>query len=382
MKRRLFDRIISFIRVGFFGWKSQFDLDIKDSRRFLWSIKEPNEDCSRSYAQYRCQCYLRRKGATLLLNMGCALAILPYIVKCLFGKVNEKGSKDIVYTISVKDDRIIPSSLRSEYPNCVITNEYDGTCLNKKDLQFIWRVFKKYPFSFFFLLRIVIKVSFYSYFIEEYHPKAIAINSEYSCTSSVMTLYCERRGIKHINIMHGEKLFFIRDSFFRFSRCYVWDTFYADLFIKLRAFNNQFIVEKPKALTFGIEEFKGKLPHVDFKYMLNGNDKLGGIAHILHELKQKGYRTMVRPHPAYTNKDLLANYFERDEIESCSVPIEMSLSNTENVISLYSTVLLQAYFSGINIVLDDINYAIEYNKLKDLEYILINKQHSRLSQII
>lgn len=382
MKRNLFDAIIEIIRTGFLGVTSHLDIDVEDSMRFLNSIKEPSDDIEKSYAQYKCQCFLRRKLANLILNTGCSFVIIPYIVKCLFGKTQFKDQKDIVYSISIRDSRIIPSSLRIEYPNELITNEFDGAILKKDDLMFLWRVYIRHPLSFVFFLRIIIKVSFYRFFIEEYHPRAIAINAEFSSASSVMTYYCEQMGISHYNIMHGEKLKYIRDSFFRFSRCYIWDDFYKDLFISLRADKNQFIIEKPESLLIDISKFKGKRPKVDYKYMLNGNTHLSEIACALHKLRDKGFKVMVRPHPAYTNLDIVRQFFEESEIEPCSVTIEESISNTENVIALYSTVLLQSYFSGVGIVIDNVNYEKEYIKLKELNYILINKQHQKLSDLI
>lgn len=382
MKRNLFDNIIRIIRSGFFGSKSQFAIDVDKSVRYLNSIKKPLDDIERSYAQYKCQCFLRRNMAIVLLNVGCFFVIIPYIIKGLLGKSSFKENKDIVYSISILDSRIIPSSLKREYPNELITNEFDGVLLKTEDLGFIWRVYIRHPLSFFFVLRIIIKISFYRYFIEEYHPKAIAINSEFSSASSVMTAYCENVGISHFNIMHGEKLYFIRDSFFRFSRCYVWDEYYKDLFISLRADNSQFIIEKPESVLFDVSKYKGKRQMIDYKYMLNGNSKLEEIAAALHKIRDKGFRVMVRPHPAYSNIELVKHFFEEDEIEPCTVTIEESLSNSQNVISLYSTVLLQAYFSGITIVMDDLNYEKEYQKLKELKYILINKNHQKLSELV
>lgn len=382
MRRHLFDKIIEVIRGGFFGVTSFFDTDMDDSVRYLNSIKEPSNDIERSYAQYKCQSYLRNTLANFILNVVCFFVIIPYMIKGLFGKPSYKGNKDIIYSISILDSRIIPSSLRKDYPNEVITKEFDGALLRRDDLSFLWRVYKRHPFSFMFFLRIIIKTSFYRFFIEEYHPRAIAINAEFSSASSVMTFYCEHLGISHINIMHGEKLNYIRDSFFRFSKCYVWDEHYKDLFISLRADKDQFVIEKPESLLFNITKYRGTQPRIDYKYMLNGNTHLSGIADTLHELRDKGFKVMVRPHPAYTDTELVKHYFDESEIEPCTVSIEESLSNSENVIALYSTVLLQAYFSGVNIVIDDLNFEKEYNKLKDLKYILVNKPHKRLSELI
>ena len=76
----------------------------------------------------------------------------------------------------------------------------------------------------------MVKLAMYRYQYEVYHPKAMIVDEEYSYTSSFLTEYCHRLGVEHIDIMHGEKLYFIRDTFFCFDRCYVWDGYYRDLF--------------------------------------------------------------------------------------------------------------------------------------------------------
>ena len=81
----------------------------------------------------------------------------------------------------------------------------------------------------------MVKLAMYRYQYEVYHPKAMIVDEEYSYTSSFLTEYCHRLGVEHIDIMHGEKLYFIRDTFFCFDRCYVWDGYYRDLFCQLRA---------------------------------------------------------------------------------------------------------------------------------------------------
>ena len=382
MLKRLFYIIVHQLRTKDIGWKSIYEINIPDSIAFMNRIKEPIDDIERSYAQYRCQCYLMSNMAVFLYNLVSFFLILPYIIKCYLTSVKRISNVDIVYTISIKDKSIVPSSLRDEFTKEIITGVYEGFKLNKYDLKFILKLWKRYPFSFFFVHRMIFKISIYRYFIEKYNPKAIAINSEYSSTSSAMTLYCESQNINHINLMHGEKLLNIRDSFFRFSRCYVWDDYYISLFKRLRAANGQFIVERPHSLIFNVNTYKGVIPHCDYKYMLFENKKLNHIRQIVSQLKNKGFKVKVRPHPSYTDMQLLKKLFNEDDIEDTNISIQASVANTENVISLVSTVLLQAYFSNINVVIDDVVYKEEYSKLEELGYILLNKKIKKLSVLL
>ena len=58
-----------------------------------------------------------------------------------------------------------------------------------------------------------------------------------------------------------------------------------------------------------------------------------------------------------------------------------SISNCKTAIGSYSTALTQAYCSGKNVVLDDMTYQHQYEKLKDLRYWLINEGCARLSSM-
>lgn len=382
MLQQLFGKSIYRLRTKAFGWKMPYDCDPNEGLLYLNAIKEPKGDIERSYAQYQCQCHLMGVPAVLAYNIGCFFVVVPFIIKCILGRAREKTHVDIVYTISIKDKSIIPSSLHTKYKSERVTDLYEGFLLKAKDFKYIKTLFFKYPFSYYFILRIIFKISIYRFFIEKYHPMAIAINSEYSSTSSVMTYYCESQGIDHINIMHGEKLLFIRDSFFRFTKCYVWDEYYINLFKTLRAADDQFVIERPQSLIIDTKSHKDAIPYCDYKYMLFENDKLESISRSMQSLKDKGYKVKVRPHPSYTDMEKLRRYFKDEDIEDTNVSIPDSISNSHYVISLASTVLLQSYFSNINIIIDDVNYKGEFSKLEELGYILINKKHKCLSDII
>lgn len=382
MKKRLFDVAVNTITARLLRTKTAFEADATDELSYISGLDEPTDDIERSYKQYQCQCYLRKKYATLLLNFASSICAPFFIFYCLLRRASLIKEYDIVYSISIKDKSIIPNSLIECYPQKYITNEYDGFSLNYKDLKFILALISHYPFSPYFILKNIIKISIYRYFITAYNPKAIAINSEFSCCSSIMTKYCEDQSIEHINIMHGEKLFYIRDSFFRFTKCFVWDDFYIELFKKLRAIENVFIIEKPQSLIIDLKKLRGLIPVVDFKYILFENTKLEEVSATLKNLKERGYSVKVRPHPAYSNLELVRELFDSNDIEDCNISIQTSVANSKHVISLYSTVLYQAYLNGIDYILDDINYLEEFEKIKELDYILISKKHNNLSDVL
>ena len=181
--------------------------------------------------------------------------------------------------------------------------------------------------------------------------------------------------------MHGEKLFFMRDSFFQFNRCYIWDAFYKDLFTELRADFEQFIVEVPSSLLF---EKQSSYKTVDYTYYLQaqGGARLELIANIMKDLKQKGYTVAIRPHPRYTNMEMLKGYLgdSNIEVEQCrEFSIEDSILRTKNAISIYSTVLQQAYYNGTGVVIDDVSDPEMVSKLRELQYIMARTDNTLLS---
>ncbi len=115
-----------------------------------------------------------------------------------------------------KSAQFIPKSLLNRYK---VNNTLWGTegAISYSDIPFVLSIFGKFCLHPYFLLKLLFKVAKYSALIYEYRVSAIIVNDEFSFTSSIMTLFCERHNVKHINAQHGEKTFFIRDSFFRFS---------------------------------------------------------------------------------------------------------------------------------------------------------------------
>lgn len=172
----------------------------------------------------------------------------------------------------------------------------------------------------------------------------------------------------------------MRDSFFRFHKCYVWDEFYKDLFIKLRAESKQFIVEVPDSIIFTEKEKYVK--QLDYTYYLMAEDRdvLQVISNSLKKLKDNGYSVAVRPHPRYSDPQLIKELFEGIFIieDGKKVSIEESVMRTRNAVSLYSTVLYQAYHNGVSIVIDDVSDSLKYNKLRELQYRLMYSDDKKL----
>lgn len=358
-----------------------FDLPVGIQKKILNEFEEPTDNYKRSYYQYVCQSKLRSRFKHIILNIVSIPLLLYYWFKPNDKlNVTEENIKADVFYPDGKPLNIVPVDLinKDKLRVCNIKKEY----MDEFDKEFLLSLIKMFPCSPLFLVKCLIKIRCYSYEIHRGYTKSIMTCNEYSFTSSVLTEYCQKRGISHINIMHGEKLFYIRDAFFSYHRCIVWDKYYADLFITLRAAPNQFVIALPESMKF--RSVHNEELYSDYTYYLGAEEEnaIKRICRILLQLSLKS-KVVIRPHPRYTDINSLKSLSKGIEIESNNdICIEESVMRTRNVISLYSTVLNQALCNGKSIIIDDITNKSKYEKLLYLNYYILNKNYKCLSEIV
>lgn len=354
--------------------KSHRTISVDKEKIFIDSLNKYPDDIERSYCQYLCQNFYKPKWLICILNFVSFFA-LPFVVSWLLIKgVMIRRAKESLDAVSnmghIKE--VIPDSLFSEY-DINFDNWYKGRGIPFKDIPFIIKLIVRHLFNTYFVLKNIIKVASYYYMIHRFSVRAIITFNEFAFTSSISTLYCSRYGVRHINVMHGEKLFYIRDSFFRFDKCYVWSEYYKELFLSLRAEKSQFIIEQPPMFKIDIERYYKKEAYADYKYYLAvyTKEQILSIVKSMNDLIDKGYTIKLRPHPSYSDIEMLENVVDKSLIEySSEVPILVSVANMRGAIGSYSTVLNQAYNIGKEVILDNITYNDEFQLLKQRQYIL------------
>ena len=361
-----------------------FTYPIEKQQLFLRTMPQPVSDLQRSYFQYKAQMKRIHRVDVLSQNLLSVFLIGYYWIKIKSNpeliQRDETGTDAVFFQNGISDS-IIPNSLREEFKSIKYCNYEDALLLTKEDRRTVLSIWKTYPADFYFTFKLMIKIAGYRAQMIAKSPKAVIVSAEYSITSSFLTTYLEKQGIQHINVMHGEKLYTISDSYFRFSRCYVWNQHYIQLFNSLNADKNQYRIEIPPALLF-----RGK--KIEKKYFLKyyladtNEEDMKKIAGFLRDFSQKGLHVAVRPHPRFTDMNLVKKIFVDIEIEESSVPIEPSILSTEYVTALFSTVLNQAYFNGVQIVIDDYTNKTKYEKLKELQYFIMEKEHKLLSELM
>ncbi len=366
------------------GNKWQFDIPVQEQLEFLESHGTPKNDLCRSFLQYKAQMLFVATVKRIFFNFGALLAIPLFIFIAFI--------KRIAIRFQYKSDAILEKNTHSGVIPTSLSNKYrisskewnNGWSLGISDLPFLLHLFPYLFRSPYFYFKISYKVAIYSTMIKSFKPNAIIVFNEYSFTSSALTYYCESRGIKHIDVMHGEKLLYIRDSFFRFTNTYVWEPYYIELFSKMKAPKEQFIPELPPFMSIDSSKYKDSQYYSDYTYYLAryNETEIIGIVNSMLFAKQTGKIVKYRPHPRYSDLSLLRKYVDENDIEYPEdVDIMVSVSNTECAVGVFSTVLNQAYHAGKLVLVDDMNFPQSYSKLGELEYSLLNKPIKYLSAL-
>lgn len=360
-----------------------FAVPVARQKAFLESLPEPKDLLERSYAQYRCQMMLERPILRVMYQAA-SMLLLPVYRRQLLRRPapRKEQAADAVFAFD-GPDTILPCSLRQEYPGIRQVRDFQNALfLTGEDCSFLRELARRYPTAFYFRFKCMAKLAMYRSLYETYRPKAIIVSEEYSYTSSFLSEYCHRLGVEHINVMHGEKLYYIRDSFFCFDRCYVWDECYRRLFCDLRTEPMQFRIELSPSMQPW--EKPSAPPEVDLTYYLQEEVVPGvypRIAQALKTLQARGMVIAVRPHPIYTPPEAMCN-FQGFLLEDRSISIEQSILRTKCAASLYSTVLLQATVNGVAVVIDDLTAPERFAQLKSLRYIMLDKPHGLLSALL
>lgn len=361
-----------------------FTIPIEEQKKILLSFQDPKDTIERSYFQYRCQIKMYKWHYRVMFHIGGFFLIFYYAFFNRSGKGNINPSQRyslVVNSVEMFHTDIYPDSLKQHYPSYILCREMPNPQLRSDDLLFFLKIAKRYPFAYGFLAKVLFNIKKYSYVVHNYKPDAIAVSSEYSFCSSIITKYFHAHGIRSINVQHGEKLFNIRDSFFSFDEFYVWDQHYIQLFQTLRASPDisYHIATPPCLLLSGIQLHEQE--QIDFCYYFGDepNYILRKISKILKFLSQKGYSVRVRCHPCYSDRNLISQIFPLSMIEPSDLAVEESIMRTDKLIALYSTVLFQGIQNNKLIVIDDLSSHERYDKLRGLDYICLTKPHTLLS---
>ena len=403
----IFKRIYNYLLYSNFNIR---EINLENDRKYLDILekkyrKKINEDnCFesyfyRSFLQYKCQMHKIPFYKKLIINSISLIAIPLFLLIITFNSLlsllsrNLKAhfsdsKKTILLGFSITYDKdLIPQSVLKNY-KVISMNSKKFYFINKKEVWVFFKfLIKKFTFYFYFIFKLLVKITIYNYFCQKYKPVAIVDNAEFSFTSSIMTAFLEKKNISYINVLHGEKLLYIRDSFFRFSECYVWNKHYIDLFKCLYAYEKQFKIEIPprhkKLKNNNIFLQDKKI----LKYYWASEKEKNELLYIfngLNELRKNGFKIIIRYHPLHKEYFFryINSYCDNFIIEKPECKdIYNSLLETNYVLATYSTVLSEANMMGKIPVIND--YGDNILKLERLNYIIVKRgQYISFSKLV
>lgn len=336
----------------------------------------------RSISQYR---LLRKYQSCIYKMIYDAFSITLGLYLRLKGCFTQKRPKHIlsndkhraVFLGSSTNKSIIPKEIERSY--VIYCEPFLKNKFFSKDVLIYWkRSTKKMRFHAFYRTQSLIYLTNIAYSIERYSPEALITTSESSFVCSLITEYCHLKNVKHICIMHGEKLIQPGTAFFKVDSFFVWDKYYVDLFQACKADVGKFVISNPwQRKTLSISSKTATY------YMQILPKDMRGFTERLYKLSEKGWTVKVRPHPSFMNDRTLRKYFRKEQIEdSNKVDIEESLDSTTLAISQYSTSLFQAWSRGVKVCIDDVSNVTLFRDLQDKKYIMLQKDHILLSQLI
>ncbi len=364
------------------GDRDLFTYPKEEQMEYLNSLGTPGDDIERGYKQYLCQKQLvHPKWKSLLFNVVGALALPLLILYFMAKRVFVHRASHIDCLIEKKGmPEVVPQEVREKYSP---SENYEiGTSLGAKDVSFIWKMLEKAPMQPYFAFKAMMNTARYSHLIYRYTPGVMIQFGEFSFSGTILTAYCHEHGVKHVDVMHGEKLYFIRDAFFHFDETYVWGEHYKNLLTSLKAEPTQFRIAIPPSLKIDVEKFRNEALFADYKYYLAvfNEEKIRKIVESMAFAKREGKTVKYRPHPRYSDLELLKKYVEPAEIESPrEIGIQESVANLGCAVGSYTTVMVQALFSGKQVMMDDVAEKEQYEKLSSLEYILSGDKYDKLS---
>lgn len=276
---------------------------------------------------------------------------------------------DKAYMLS---DEELPTALKNSYKDIIrvyynknsVISSLTSYVLDDAGRKIALSCFKKFPFAPFMNLSVLLHLCRIYKLITQYTPKAIiTTQSEQDFAASIITKYCEDKGIKYICIQHGEYCYNPSMAYFRFSEYYAWNKETIDILeltnTKIK-YAHIYIPEKLKP-----RYRKKDTPDFYITYYLSSETEAEviEIKKILLKFVESGFPCSIRKHPRALDDRFIFNTFGQTEIniEDCNlVSIGDSISNTRYIVAYRSTVLSEGIANSMDVVIDDVVGDVEF----------------------
>ncbi len=271
-------------------------------------------------------------------------------------------------------DDVFPDRLYSEFPSYkIIPANFERDYIFNKELKKTYKkLARKNIFRFNYKLLALKELAFHSFLLENYEFKALVVYiNERNIFSPILKERYEQDGKEFISFMHGTNLFFLINSFMSFSRYYIWDQDYQELFEKDMLCNiNKYKVYTPIKLQHRFE--KKEYYDKDITYYLSAQDEKAQkiLIKVIKKLRSINVNLLVRPHPRVSMDKKI---YPEGALENSNFDIIKSIDQSEYIAGVSTTVIEQAYYGGKKVILDDVTSPEEFESLKSRGYLMLKK---------
>lgn len=390
-------KIYTFFNNKFLFDKKKTYPSIPEQKEYLRSFPEPEDEYDLSFFKYRCVCYYYYSIYHIIFLNCISFIALPFLFTLYRVKAMRYDSlmKQFVpnnlilcsQSAIVPNDDIFPEELKKMYMECQEYSRGEAKAFLLCEAQKIFfRALKKHFWNFHYLLVLLVRLSQQGYLIAIYKPKCI---TTYVCerefSDPLLTKFSEMYGVHYVGHMHGDYAYQVYFAFMHLSQYWVWSKQYRDLFESLRC-NVDMPIYCPKKHSRLVQ---ARASESDYEYYCTyylTDEKATSIyalKSVFDELKGKGKRCLVRPHPRFSDLHLIQKVFDKEMIEnSHEISIESSLDKSYLTISTVSTVMASAYYSGKIVVIDDFTDPEAYKRALDSENPCIRYAHIKFSELL
>lgn len=369
--------------------------EMEDQKSYLEKLGKPKDQYEKAYFKYKCHAYYHYSLLIRIVYNFVGLIMVPFFAILLALKSTKKefsafvpdgailivsptmGYKDIFppqigekYT-SIKE--VKPLTIRERYMDREAWNRF-GTCVAR-----YWR----HPF---FCLEALIRISGNCELMYRYHPQAIiGYGWERDFIAPILLEYCKSKGVDRLTFMHGIFVYSIDKAFLSFTKYYVWEPYYVNMFTQLRASPESLEIYKPQKYNPIVAP---RPEGVEYEYFLtyyftaDSKERMVRIKKCLDLFTKEGFSCKLRPHPRFTDLALLRELFPDYLIEDSSWTLADSMECSKYIAAYNSTVLAEAFYSNKEVLIDDYVDPSKFKNMIDRGYIMLSRPHKLMTEVV
>lgn len=361
-------KILSTLHLKFHPYTPSLELSKAKQQSFLNTLEKDlskADPLSCTEKKYRSHNFISNPFTFFFYNLMSALLILPSILFLITKSTLRKKSFKVS---SLHFSKLIPMKI-IDPTSRLVSKSFS---LSLSELSFIIRAFGLKVLRPYFFFRIIWKSALYFDTINKFSPKKIYCSEEMNFESPLLTLICQKYNCLHSNVMHGDKLFYIKDAFVYFDEFFVWQADFKHLFIDMKAEVQKYIYFNPVPQKYCSTTPKPK----SFKYYAQHSKDLKEfeqrILNAFNFSKKHKMQFIFRPHPRhYSEAEIKIVKKYNIKVESFEKNILDSLAEAHTVCAEWSSVLFQAKFMNRELVIDNTN-SKNIDKLRELNFIILN----------